>query len=202
VIPTISAMMWIGPRVTVAMGEDAAPLRVFARRSRNGVPTAAILLQGGVASLLLLTQSFEAVLEFVQFGLIACSFLTVLGLTKLRITQPELPRPCRTWSYPLTPRVFLAVALFMMAYLVAVRPFQSLAGLLMMLVGLVLYAVAKVQTRRRVHAEPLRHRPAADRRPRHRGGPGLHGNLRRRIGSRPGATIMSCASGVRRLSAG
>ncbi|WP_267422899.1 amino acid permease [Methylobacterium sp. GC_Met_2] len=146
-IPTISAMMWIGPRVTVAMGEDVAPLRVFARRARNGVPSAAILLQGGVASLLLLTQSFEAVLAFVQFGLIACSFLTVLGLIKLRITRPDLPRPCRTWGYPFTPLVFLAVTLFMMVYLVAVRPFQSLAGLLLMLAGLVLYAVATVQRR-------------------------------------------------------
>jgi len=147
-IPTISAMMWIGPRVTVAMGEDVAPLRMFARRTRTGVPSAAILLQCGVASLLLLTQSFEAVLAFVQFGLIACSFLTVLGLIKLRITRPDLPRPCRTWGYPFTPLVFLAVTLFMMVYLVAVRPFQSLAGLLMMLVGLLLYAVAKLRTRR------------------------------------------------------
>lgn len=148
-IPTISAMMWIGPRVTVAMGEDVVPLRVFARRSRNGVPSAAILLQCGVASLLLLTQSFEAVLEFVQFGLIACSFLTVLGLIKLRITRPDLPRPCRTWGYPFTPLIFLAVTLFMMVYLVAVRPLQSLLGLLMMLAGLVLYAVARAQTQRR-----------------------------------------------------
>jgi len=147
-IPTISAMMWIGPRVTVAMGEDVAPLRVFARRARNGVPSAAILLQCGVASLLLLTQSFEAVLEFVQFGLIACSFLTVLGLIKLRITRPDLPRPCRTWGYPFTPLTFLAVTLFMMVYLVAARPLQSLAGLLMMLAGLVLYAVAMARTRR------------------------------------------------------
>ncbi|MCJ2097611.1 APC family permease [Methylobacterium sp. E-046] len=142
-IPTISAMTWIGPRVTLAMGEDVIPLRVFARRSRSGVPTAAILLQCGVASLLLLTQSFEAVLEFVQFGLLACSFLTVLGLIKLRITQPDLPRPCRTWGYPFTPLIFLAVTLFMMIYLVVARPLQSLAGLLIMLAGLALYAVAR-----------------------------------------------------------
>jgi APA family basic amino acid/polyamine antiporter len=141
-IPTISAMTWIGPRVTVTMGEDVVPLRMFARRSRTGVPTAAILLQCGVASLLLLTQSFEAVLEFVQFGLIACSFLTVLGLIKLRITRPDLPRPCRTWGYPFTPLIFLAVTLFMMAYLIVERPLQALAGSLMMLGGLALYGVA------------------------------------------------------------
>ncbi|TGD95773.1 APC family permease [Methylobacterium nonmethylotrophicum] len=144
-VPTIGAMMWIGPRVTLAMGEDVGPLRIFARRSRNGAPVPALLLQCGVASLLLLTQSFEAVLDFIQFSLTFCSFLAVLGLMKLRITRPDLPRPYRAWGYPVTPMVFLSVTLFMMIHLVAVRPIQSLAGFLIMLAGLLLYAVAMAQ---------------------------------------------------------
>ena len=146
-IPTIGAMMWIGPSVTVAMGEDMPLLRVFARRTRTGVPAAAILLQCVVASLLLLTQSFEAVLDFIQFSLTFCSFLTVLGLIKLRITRPDLPRPCRAWGYPVTPLIFLSVTLSMLVHLVAVRPLQSLAGFLMMLAGLLLYGVARAQAR-------------------------------------------------------
>jgi APA family basic amino acid/polyamine antiporter len=31
-ISSISAMMWIGPRVMMTMGEDIPALRVFARR--------------------------------------------------------------------------------------------------------------------------------------------------------------------------
>lgn len=146
-IPTLSAMMWIGPSVTVAMGEDVPLLRPLARRSRTGVPVAAILLQCAVATLLLLTQSFEAVLDFIQFSLTFCSFLTVLGLIRLRITRPDLPRPCRTWGYPVTPLVFLSVTLFMLVHLVAVRPLQSLAGFLLMLAGLLLYGVATAQAR-------------------------------------------------------
>lgn len=146
-IPTLGAMMWIGPSVTVTMGEDVPLLRLLAHRSRAGVPVAAILLQCVVASLLLLTQSFEAVLDFIQFSLTFCSFLTVLGLIKLRITRPDLPRPCRAWGYPVTPLIFLTVTLFMLIYLVAVRPLQSLAGFLMMLAGLLLYGVATAQAR-------------------------------------------------------
>ena len=52
------------------------------------------------STLLLLTQSFEAVLEFIQFSLTFCSFLAVLGVIVLRMTQPDLPRPYRTWGYP------------------------------------------------------------------------------------------------------
>jgi APA family basic amino acid/polyamine antiporter len=145
-VSSISAMMWIGPRVTTTMGEDIPMLRIFARRSDNGVPTTAILFQLAVATLMLLTQSFEAVLEFIQFSLLASSFLTVLGVIKLRITRPDLPRPYRAWGYPVTPLVFLAVTAFMMYYLVTQRPVQSFIGVLMMASGLAVYYLSRARS--------------------------------------------------------
>jgi APA family basic amino acid/polyamine antiporter len=133
--------MWIGPRVMMTMGEDIAVLRLFARRSSRGVPNRAILFQLVVASLMLLSESFEAVLDLIQFALLFCSFFTVLGVIKLRITAPDLPRPYRAWGYPLTPVVFLLVTLFMMYYLLTERPLQSLLGSLIMISGLAIYAV-------------------------------------------------------------
>ena len=127
-ISSISAMMWIGPRVMMTMGEDIPVLRLFARRSTSGAPAYAILFQLAVASLMLFTRSFEAVLDFIQFALLFCSFFTVLGVIKLRITQPDLPRPYRAWGYPVTPVVFLLVTGFMMYYLLTERPLQSLLG--------------------------------------------------------------------------
>jgi basic amino acid/polyamine antiporter, APA family len=144
-VSSISAMMWIGPRVTTVMGEDIPMLRIFARRSQSGVPTTAILFQLLVATLMLLTQSFEAVLEFIQFSLLACSFLTVLGVIKLRITRPDLPRPYRAWGYPVTPLVFLSVTGFMMYYLVTQRPVQSFIGVLMMASGLAVYYLSRTR---------------------------------------------------------
>ena len=140
-VSSISAMMWIGPRVMMTMGEDIPALRVFARKSSNGAPAYAILFQLAVASLMLFTRSFEAVLDFIQFGLLFCSFFTVLGVIKLRITRPELPRPYRAWGYPITPVVFLLVTAFMMYYLLINRPLQSFLGILIMISGLVIYAV-------------------------------------------------------------
>jgi basic amino acid/polyamine antiporter, APA family len=142
-VSSISAMMWIGPRVTMAMGEDMPLLRIFSRKSKNGVPATAIIFQLLVSSALLLSQSFEAVLDFIQFSLTFCSFFTVLGVIKLRITHPKLPRPYRAWGYPVTPLVFLAVMLWMMYYLVVNRPLQSLAGFAMMLSGLAIYSASR-----------------------------------------------------------
>ena len=145
-VSSISAMMWIGPRVTTTMGEDMPMLRLFARRSDKDVPTNAIIFQLAVATLMLLTQSFEAVLDFIQFSLLSCSFLTVLGVIKLRITAPDLPRPYRAWGYPVTPLIFLCVTAFMMYYLVTERPLQSFIGMLMMGSGLAVYYFSRSRT--------------------------------------------------------
>ena len=142
-ISSVSAMMWIGPRVTMVMGEDFALLRWFSYKSLRGVPSFAIVFQLLVASLLLLTQSFEAVLDFIQFSLTLCSFFTVLGVMVLRTTRPSHPRPYRAFLYPLTPIVFLAVTGFMMYYLMVSRPVQALAGVALMLAGLAVYAIAQ-----------------------------------------------------------
>jgi len=141
-ISAISAMTWIGPRVTQVMGEDFPMLRVFARKSRSGVPAFAILFQLAVTTLLLATRSFEAVLEFIQFSLTFCSFLAVLGVIVLRVSRPDLERPYRMHGYPLVPLVFLAVTLFMMYYLMLERPMESLASIATMLAGLGVYAVS------------------------------------------------------------
>jgi basic amino acid/polyamine antiporter, APA family len=154
-ISSISAMMWIGPRVMMTMGEDIPALRVFSRRSVRGAPAYAILFQLAVANLLLFTRSFEAVLDFIQFALLFCSFFTVAGVIKLRITDPDLPRPYRAWGYPFTPLVFLLVTAFMMYYLLTERLVQSLSGMLVMLSGLLIYAVFR---RRPVAAGTSSHR--------------------------------------------
>ena len=138
-VSSISAMTWIGPRVTMTMGEDSIMLRLFSRKSKQGVPAVAILFQLMVSNLLLLTQSFEAVLDFIQFSLAFCSFFTVLGVVKMRVTHPRLPRPYRAWGYPVTPAIFLSVTAFMMYYLVVSRPLQSFASLAMMALGLAIY---------------------------------------------------------------
>jgi basic amino acid/polyamine antiporter, APA family len=143
-VSAVSAMMWIGPRVTMAMGEDLSVLSVFSRKTRSGVPAVAILLQAAVATFMLWTETFETVVKFVQFSLTFCSFLAVLGVVVLRFTRPDLPRPYRVWAYPLPPLLFLAMSLFMMIYLLREQLREALIGLAIMLVGLVIYLLSLV----------------------------------------------------------
>jgi APA family basic amino acid/polyamine antiporter len=141
-VSTISAMMWIGPRVTMTMGEDLRPLRWLAGKSATGIPMRAMLVQFAIVNALLLTSTFEKVLTYVQFSLQVCSFLTVLGVMVLRRTQPGLARPYKTWGYPATPLVFLAISAWMLVHMLRSNPWESLGGLATMALGLGIYFLA------------------------------------------------------------
>jgi APA family basic amino acid/polyamine antiporter len=140
-ISLVSTYVWIGPRVAQTMGQDLRALRWLAQSNRAGIPQAAMLLQSGLA-LTLLWARFESVVQYVQFTLQLCGALTVLGVMVLRWREPELSRPYRVWLYPWPPLIFLAASLLMTGSAILMKPVESLAGLLTMLLGLLIYAVS------------------------------------------------------------
>lgn len=141
-ISTVSAMTWIGPRVTMVMGEDYRMLGFLARKNGRGVPGVAMLVQMLIVTALLVTAKFDAVLTYAQFGLTLGSFLAVLGVLVLRKTQPNLSRPVRVWAYPLTPVLFLVINGWMLVHILIQRPMESLAGLGTVAAGLVVYWIS------------------------------------------------------------
>ncbi|QSR84228.1 APC family permease [Methylacidimicrobium sp. B4] len=142
-LSSIAAMTWMGPRVAMAVGEDYPALRWLARCNRQGVPSRALLFQYGVAVLLLATGTFAQILTYIQFTVTLSWFATVLGVFVLRWREPSLLRPYRTWGYPWTPLLFLAVCLWMLWDLFRVMPRESLAGLGTLLLGLPIYALVR-----------------------------------------------------------
>jgi APA family basic amino acid/polyamine antiporter len=143
-VSSVSAMMWVGPRVTVAMGEDLRALRWFARKSAGGIPVTATLTQFAIVHILLLTSTFESAVNYVFFTLTLCSALAVAGVFVLRWRRPELPRPYRTWGYPVTPLVFLAISAWMLWHMLEDTGTRapSLWGLVTAMSGLVIYFVS------------------------------------------------------------
>lgn len=140
-VSAISAMAWLGPRVIMSMGEDHWGLRFFGRKNSRGVPTQAALLQLALVNLFFL-KDFQAVVIYIQFNLLLCSLLTVLGVIVLRYRQPEIARPYRVWAYPLPPLIFAIITIWMMIYLLQSNPIESLSGVVTMLAGFVLYYFA------------------------------------------------------------
>jgi APA family basic amino acid/polyamine antiporter len=140
-VSTVSAMMWIGPRVTMTMGEDLRVMSGLARRNRRGIPVNAVMLQFVIVNVMLATATFRSVVNYVQFSLTLCSALTVFGVFVLRWRRPQLPRPYKVWGYPITPLIFLAISLWMLEHLLAEPSTRapSLWGLVTMALGLIVY---------------------------------------------------------------
>ncbi len=141
-ISAISSMTWIGPRVTMSMGEDHWLLRFLGRKNTGGIPANAALVQLLIVNLLLLTRSFELVVVYIQFALLLCSLLTVIGVIVLRASKPNVSRPYRVWLYPLPPLLFAAITIWMMIYLLISKTTESVAGMVTAIVGFLLYFCA------------------------------------------------------------
>ena len=141
-ISAVSSMTWIGPRVTMSMGEDHWLLQFLGRKNAYGVPANAVVIQLLIVNLLLLTRSFEQVVIYIQFALLLCSLLTVIGVFVLRSTRPDISRPYRIWLYPIPPIVFAVITIWMMIYLLVSKTGEAIAGLVTALVGFLLYFCA------------------------------------------------------------
>lgn len=142
-VSAISAMIWAGPRVAMVLGEDYPRLFGWLQnRTTAGIPAAAVVAQAALTMILLLSSTFEQVLVYTQFALLACSFLTVLGVMVLRVRRPHLPRPFRTPLYPLPPLLFLAISAFALAYTATVKPAEAVCGLLTLAGALGIYGLA------------------------------------------------------------
>ncbi|MGB5345809.1 MAG: amino acid permease [Woeseia sp.] len=141
-ISTVSAMTLAGPRVLQVIGEDFPALKALARTNSDGLPYFAIRMQSAVAIVFILTSGFESILVFAGFTLALNSFVTVLGVFVLRWRQPDLPRPYRTFAYPLTPIIYLILMGWTLGYVLYSRPAEGLFGLGLIVSGALLFLVS------------------------------------------------------------
>ena len=138
---SVSAYVFLGPRILAVMGEDVPALAWLSTRSRRGLPVNAFVFQLVLSLAFIYTSTFDQVLVYASILLVTISTLAVAGVYVLRYTKPNLPRPYRTWGYPYTPAVFLAVNLWMLTFTMMNRTFESLVGLGILVAGLAVYAV-------------------------------------------------------------
>jgi len=138
---SVSAMLMAGPRVYESMGLDYPSLSILARRTRHGGPSVAVALQAAVALVMIATASFAALLTYIGFTLSLVAGLTVAGVLVLRRREPALARPYRTWGYPATPLLFVALSAWMVAHALIENPASSWAGLATVAVALGLHSL-------------------------------------------------------------
>ncbi len=140
-LSSISAMIWVGPRVSLVMAEDYALWRFLKYTNPSGVPVRAVWFQSVISLIMIVTGTFEQVLLYCGFILQMFSALSVAGTIKLRRKGVELP--FRNPFHPWLPLVFLGVSLWILVFLIYEQPIESAIGLGIIVLGWITYWISK-----------------------------------------------------------
>jgi len=111
---------------------------------RFGVPSASILLQGAIASAMVLLGTFDQILTYMGFALGVFPLLAVAGLVVVRR---------RGWGtfrmplYPVAPVIFVLSNLAILVLAFLERPVESSVAILTVLLGIPAYAAFRARLR-------------------------------------------------------
>lgn len=137
-----TAILISTPGVYVAMAKEGLFFETFARQHpRTGAPVAALSLQLAIALGYYAWGRAGTLIDAVVFAEWIFHALVGLALLKLRRVRPELPRPFRSWMYPLFPALYVLLACaVVVGSLVTAERDRTLLGLSVLAVGIVVYA--------------------------------------------------------------
>jgi APA family basic amino acid/polyamine antiporter len=138
-ISAVSAMVMAGPRVYAAMATDRALPPQLAWYSGRGVPSVAVAAQGVLGIAFVLVGDLGELMRFAGFTLAVFAALTVGALFVLRSRGHR--GAYRTWGYPVTPILFIAVSAWIAYAQIKEHPKESAVVGLVLAVGAVLYRV-------------------------------------------------------------
>jgi APA family basic amino acid/polyamine antiporter len=138
---TLNSSILTNARVDYAMARDGIFFRIVRGvHPRYRTPANALVFQGILASLLALTGTFQDLYSLYVFLVWIFYAAQTAGVIVLRIKEPNMPRPYRTWGYPAVPVIFIFGALALTVNSWLQRPLRSTIGLGVMAVGLFFYA--------------------------------------------------------------
>lgn len=123
--------------VSVAAQERYIPKMFSHIHTTRNTPINALALQAAVTTFMIIVGDFKSLVGF--YGTCSWSFylLTIISLLLLRIREPHLERPYRTWL--INPIIFACVALFLLLIPIFSAPIQSLAAFGFIAIGLPAY---------------------------------------------------------------
>jgi APA family basic amino acid/polyamine antiporter len=137
---TCNGHLLTSSRAFYAMARDGYFFKAMARiHPRYLTPHVAIIVMAVWGCVLSTSGTFEQLFTYVIFGYWIFMGLTVAGVIILRKKRPDLPRPYKTWGYPVTPILFILSALFLTANSLIRTFWNSFAGLGIIAIGIPVY---------------------------------------------------------------
>lgn len=142
VFGAVNGSILAGPRVYYAMAKDGLFFRSAAGiHPRFKSPGASIAIQAAWAAALALAGTFQQIFTFTMFISIAFWIAAAAAVFRLRKIRPDLPRPYRTWGYPVVPGLFILAAGGILLDTFLESPVEALAGVVLTAAGIPAYMV-------------------------------------------------------------
>ncbi|KAF9264655.1 amino acid transporter [Marasmius fiardii PR-910] len=139
----LNGSFFTSSRLVYAAGRERYLPELFGRLHKTRkTPFNATLLQAAITTtFILIGGGFRSLINFSVVASWAFYFLTVLGLVILRVKEPLLERPYKTWIT--TPLIFCAVALFLLFMPIIAAPLEAIAVLAFVLAGIPFYYLTR-----------------------------------------------------------
>ena len=135
----INGLVLAGSRVFQTMAKDGLFFKSAAENNINNVPGKSLWMQGAWACVLALSGQYGDLLDMISFIIVLFYMVTVFGVIWMRIKQPNLERPYKTWLYPITPIIYLLIGTAFCVLLIIFKPQYTWPGFILILLGVPVY---------------------------------------------------------------
>jgi len=142
-----NGLILAGARVYYTMAKDKLFFRQAGKLNKNSVPQWALWAQFVVASVLCLSGKYGDLLDMISFVVVIFYVLTILGIFILRKKRPDLPRPYKAFGFPVLPILYMLMGTSFCVLLIIYKPEFTWPGLIIALLGIPLYYLARVGNR-------------------------------------------------------
>ncbi len=151
-----NGLILAGARTYYAMARDGLFFKGVGRLNRARVPAWGLLIQGVWAALLVLPRTYADgkygnlygdLLDYVISAALLFYILTIAGIFRLRLTQPNAPRPYKAFGYPVIPALYIVGAATIIGVLVVYRPMTTWPGLVLVVLGVPVYYLWRLRSR-------------------------------------------------------
>ena len=152
-LSTTHVTVLAAPRVPFAMAREGMFFQwAGIVHPRWNTPVAALLAQGVLAIAFTATGTFGQLVTYVVFVSFLFFALGAFAVIRLRATAPDMPRPYRTWGYPVTPVLFILFAGGLVLNTIIEAPREAAIGAGLVLLGLPGYLFSRSGLRRPGHS--------------------------------------------------
>ena len=150
----VNSLVLAGARAFYAMAQDGLFFKPAGRLNQARVPGWSLVAQGIWAAVLVLPRTYNSqtkqygnlysnLLDYVISAALIFYILTIAGVFRLRQTRPDLPRPYKTWGYPVVPALYIVGATTVLFMLFAYRPDSTWPGLVIVILGAIVYVFVR-----------------------------------------------------------